>query len=56
MELAALGEHLTQCSAASGRMVAMQCGAQKLRGFMTARLMTTLAVVAALIGAVLLIW
>jgi len=56
LELAALGEHLTQCSAASGRLVAMQCGAQRLRGFVTARLVTTVMLLAAIIGACLMVW
>lgn len=55
MDLAALGEHLAQCSARSGRLVAMQCGAQRLRGFVTGRLVTTLALLAALTGACLLV-
>jgi hypothetical protein len=53
MELAALSQHVAQCSAASARMVALQCGVQRLQGFVTARLVTTLAVVAALLGALL---
>jgi hypothetical protein len=56
LELAALGEHLTQCSGASGHLVAMQCGAQRLGGFVTARLVTTLMVLAAIISVCLMVW
>ncbi len=51
MELAALGEHKAQCSAQSGRVVAVRCGAARVLGFVTARLVTTAAVGAALAGA-----
>jgi hypothetical protein len=53
MELADLGEHKAQCSAAHARLVAMQCSALRLHGVVTGRLVTTLAVVAALIAALL---
>jgi hypothetical protein len=54
-DLAALGQHIGQCSRSSGRLVAMQCGAQKLKGVVTARLVSTLAVVLAAVGAFLLL-
>lgn len=55
MDLAALGEHTAQCSVQGGRMVAMRCGAGRLLGFVTARLVSTVAVLAAVLGA-LLMW
>ena len=55
MELAALGEHKAQCTADDGRLVALRCGASRLLGFVTARLVTTGAVLVAL-GAALLMW
>jgi hypothetical protein len=55
MELAALGQHLAQCSATSARMGAVQCGALRLHGFITSRLVTTLAAGAALIGLCVLV-
>jgi hypothetical protein len=51
MELAALGEHTAECSATSGRMAAVQCGAGQVLGFVTARLVTTVAVLVVLIVA-----
>jgi hypothetical protein len=50
LELAALGEHTAECSAAGGRMVALHCGALRLQGFVSARLVTSLAALAVLIG------
>ncbi len=55
MDLAALGEHTAQCSATHGRLVAMRCGAGRVLGFVTARLVSTVAVLAAVVGA-LLMW
>jgi hypothetical protein len=55
MDLAALGEHMAQCTASHGRLVALRCGAARLLGFVSARLVTTVAVLVAL-GAVLLMW
>jgi hypothetical protein len=46
-ELEALRQHLTQCSAGSGRVAALQCGWLRLRGFVVSRLVTTLALLAA---------
>ena len=54
-ELAALHEHMGQCKVRSGRLVAMQCGALKLQDFVLSRLVTTLAVLAGLAGALLLL-
>jgi hypothetical protein len=56
MDLAALGEHKLHCTAASGRLVALRCGASWLLGLITARLVTTGAVVVALTAAWLVWW
>jgi hypothetical protein len=55
MELAALSAHMVQCTAKRGRLVAVQCGVLRLHGFVSARLVTTLAFVAALTGACLVL-
>jgi hypothetical protein len=55
MELAALGEHVAQCSAARGRFVALRCGAAWLLGAVTARLVTSGAVLVALTAAAM-VW
>jgi hypothetical protein len=54
-ELAALREHMSQCTVRSGRLAALQCGALKLQGFVLARLVTTLAVLAGLAAALVLL-
>ena len=54
-DLATLGEHHAQCSAASGRWVAMRLEVGRMGGFLSAHLVTTLAVLTALAGA-LLFW
>jgi hypothetical protein len=50
MELAGLREHLDLCRESYSGMFAWQCVAQTMRGFMDARFITTLVVVAVLIG------
>jgi hypothetical protein len=50
MELSALGEHLNLCKGLNGRLFALQCAAQTMHGFVAARFVTTLVVVALLIG------
>ena len=55
-ELAALGEHLSQCSARHARLVALACGAQRFQGFVTARLVTMMALLAGLVGLGLLLF
>jgi hypothetical protein len=50
MELSALGEHLGHCLGAHGRLFNLQCVAETLDGFVSARLVTSLVVVALLIG------
>lgn len=51
MELSALGEHLDNCKGLHGRLFALQCVAEKMNGFVSARLVTTLVVVTLLLGA-----
>ena len=55
LDLETLGRHTSQCSVGSGRWAALRCGAQVLLGFVSARLVTSLAVLAALVG-VWLMW
>ena len=55
MELSALGEHLNLCRGSNGRLVALQCVAQTMHGFVAARFVTTLVMVALLIGAASLV-
>ena len=55
MELSALGEHLDQCSGASAHRVALHCGAEAMHGVVVARFVTTLVVLALLMGAMLLL-
>ena len=50
MELSALGEHLNLCRGARGRLFALHCVAQTMHGFVAARFVTTLVLVALLIG------
>lgn len=54
-ELTALGEHVSLCRADSSRFSRLHCGALAVHGLVAARFVTTLAVVAALIGAALLV-
>ena len=55
MELAALGEHAAQCTAASGRLTALHCASGRLLVFAASHLVTTGAVLVA-VGATLLMW
>ena len=55
MELTVLGDHLRQCKGAHGHLFALQCAAQHMEGFVAARLMTSLVVVALLIGVCFLV-
>ncbi len=50
MELSALGEHFDLCKGSHGRLFALQCVAESLKGFVAARFVTTLVVLALLIG------
>lgn len=50
IELLSLGDHLGLCRNPHGRLFALHCMADAMRGFMAARFMTTLLGVALLIG------
>jgi hypothetical protein len=50
MEVSALGEHLDLCKGSRGRLFALRSAAESMSGFMAARFVTTLVVVALLIG------
>jgi hypothetical protein len=43
MELSVLGEHLQHCSATPGPLVRLRCAAESMNGFVSARFVTTLA-------------
>lgn len=45
MELDALGEHLSHCSAVHGGFFAVHCAAERMDAYFSARLFTTLVVV-----------
>jgi hypothetical protein len=55
MELSALGEHFAQCNGDGARRVAMHCGAQSVRGFVLARLVSVMAAIAIVTGMVWLV-
>ena len=50
LDLAALGEHLHLCKGSNGRLFALQCAAETMTGFVTARFVTTLMIFALLIS------
>lgn len=50
MELAVLGEHLDACKGARGRLHTLRCVGEALRAFMASRIVTTVALVAVMIG------
>jgi hypothetical protein len=50
MELSELGQHLDSCKGSNGRLLALQCVAETLNGFIAARFVTTLVVVTFFIG------
>ena len=50
MELSALGEHLNLCKGSRGRLFTLQCVAETMNSFVAPRFVTTLVVVALLIG------
>lgn len=49
-DVSALGEHLTLCRSLSGRMFALQCGAEAMHSFAAPRFVTVLSAVTVLIG------
>jgi hypothetical protein len=56
LELSSLGEHLNLCKGAQGRMFALHCAAETMHGFVATRFVTTLVVIAFLIGAAVLVF
>lgn len=54
MELSVLGDHLHTCKRSHGRWFALQCAAERMNGFLAARLVTTLTVATLLIGLILM--
>jgi hypothetical protein len=55
MELSALGEHMQKCQGLRGRLFTLRSGAEAMHGAVATRFVTTLAVVALLIGVALLV-
>jgi len=55
MELSALGEHLDRCRGSRGRLFTLQCLAETLNSFLASRFVTTLVVVAILLGVIALL-
>ncbi|WP_088278441.1 hypothetical protein [Ideonella sp. A 288] len=49
---AALGWHLSSCRRSGGRLAQLQFGARAVHGFVASRLVTTVAVVALVVGLV----
>jgi hypothetical protein len=50
MELSALGAHLNLCQGARGRWFTLRCVAETLNAFLAARFVTTVVVMALLMG------
>ena len=49
-EAAALHEHLALCRESERRLFALQCAAERMRGFVVTRFVTTLMLVALAVG------
>lgn len=56
MELAALGAHLDLCRETNHRLFTLRCVAEATNGFISARFVTTLALVALVAGLVSIVW
>lgn len=54
-DLSVLGEHLDLCKRSRGRLFALHCVGQTMHGFLAARFVTTLVVVALLTGVISLV-
>jgi hypothetical protein len=50
LELSVLGDHLDSCKRSHGRWFALQCAAERMNGFVAARVVTTLTVATVLIS------
>ena len=55
IEAAALHEHLSLCRESERRLFALQCAAERMRGFVVTRFVTTLMLAALAIGAASLV-
>jgi hypothetical protein len=55
LELSALGEHLDLCRGARGRLFAVHCRAEAVRGFVASHLLTTVLGAVWVVGAVWLV-
>lgn len=49
-ELSALGQHLNVCKQSSGPLFKLRIGAEAMHGFLAARFVTTLLMIAVVIG------
>ena len=49
-EQSALKQHLNACKQSSGRMFSLRCSAEVMHGFLSARFVTTLAIIGVTIG------
>jgi len=49
-ELSALGQHLNVCKQSSGRLFNVRIGAEAMHGFLAARFVTTLFIIAVVIA------
>lgn len=56
VELSALGEHVSLCRGAGSRWAGLLRGAQAVHGVVSARFVTTLAVVVVVIGTLLVVF
>ena len=55
-ELEALGAHVGQCRGRSARLGAAHCALEAVQAFVGARLVTTVAAVAAVVGLLVWLW
>jgi len=56
MELSALGDHLDHCKGRGGRLFVLRCAAEWLHGFASARLVTSLVLLATIGGGIILLF
>lgn len=55
LELSTLGEHLDRCNGSRGRLFTLHCLAEALIGFLASRFVTTVVVMAILLGLIALL-
>jgi hypothetical protein len=55
MELSALGDHVDHCNGSRGRMFGLRCAADSLSAFIAPRFVTTVVIVAFVLGVASLI-